>query len=101
MRELGIKHRFIERGKPWQNGRIERLFLSMKQKLNLLVPERPVDLDVLLAQFRHWYNENRPHQHLFGWTPMEAWRAPYLRLPKAVMRYQGWNGLLNRFVLLY
>ncbi|KRB85163.1 integrase core domain-containing protein [Duganella sp. Root198D2] len=103
LRALGIKHRFIGRGKPWQNGRIERLFLTLKQKLNLLVPERPQDLDSLLATFRKWYNEIRPHQHLFGWTPMEAWRGinPYLNSPKAFVPFQGWNGLLKGFVPLH
>lgn len=103
LRALGIKHRFIERGKPWQNGRIERLFLTLKQKLNLLVPDRPADLDYLLAEFKYWYNQVRPHQHLFGWTPIDAWHGinPYRSAAKAVIPYQDWNGLLKGFELLY
>jgi putative transposase len=79
------------------------LFLTLKQKLNMLVPERPQDLDSLLAVFRQWYNEIRPHQHLFGWTPMEAWCGinPYLTPPKAFVPYRGWNGHLTGFVPLH
>ncbi|MFZ6747330.1 integrase core domain-containing protein [Undibacterium sp. JH2W] len=29
---------FSAPGKPWQNGRIERLFLTLKEKLNLTTP---------------------------------------------------------------
>ncbi len=97
---LGIRKRFSAPGKPWQNGRIERLFLTLKQELNRLIPMTGNDLDMLLDQFRYWYNEVRPHQHLFGWTPMEAWRGanPYAAALKATILYQSWGGLLLGFI---
>lgn len=65
--------------KPWQHGRIERLFLTPKQKLNLLVRSKGLALDALLTEFRYFYNHVRPHQHLPGWTPYEAWRCSKFR----------------------
>ncbi|MFZ6736091.1 integrase core domain-containing protein, partial [Undibacterium sp. Ji42W] len=80
---LGIRHEFSQPGKPWQNGRIERFFLTLKQKLNLIVPKDGAALDNLLAEFATWYNVIRPHQHLHGLTPAEAWRGidPYKIVP--------------------
>jgi len=90
----GIQHEFIERACPWQNGRIERLFLTLKQKLNQIVPRDGEALDALLREFAFWYNEVRPHQHLHGYTPAEVWRGvdPYLVAPKEVLRFEGWQG---------
>lgn len=97
----GIKHEFIPPGKPWKNGRIERFFLTLKQKLNLIKPEDLAQLNQRLASFSRWYNEVRPHQHLHGWTPAEAWRGidPYRLTPKKVMRVEEWDGLLRGYYL--
>jgi transposase InsO family protein len=97
---LRIRHEFIELGKPWQN-RIERFFLTLKEKLNLIVPEDGAALDSLLAEFNFWYNAVRPHQHLHGFTPMEVWTGidPYKTAPKLVKRFMGWDGLLRGYYL--
>jgi len=50
---LGIHHEFTEPDKPWQNDRIERLFLTLKQKLDKIVPHDGTALDRLLASFHH------------------------------------------------
>lgn len=99
--QLGIRHEFTQPGKPWQNGRIERLFLSLKQKLNKIVPEDGAELDRLLSVFRCWYNKVRPHQHLHGYTPAEVWRGihPYRNAPREVLRFVGWDGLLTGLYL--
>jgi putative transposase len=31
------------------------------------------DLDAKLTWIRHWYNHDRPHDHLQGRTPAEVW----------------------------
>ena len=97
----GIRHVFSARGKPWQNGRIERLFLTLKQKLDLWKAQEGWELDGLLHEFRFWYNEVRPHQHLHGHTPAEVWSGinPYRCAPKGVSRFMGWNGLLTGLYL--
>lgn len=101
MAAAGIRHEFTEPGKPWQNGRIERLFLTLKQKLNLIVPKNRLTLNLLLGEFAFWYNEVRPHQHLHGLTPAEAWRGidPYTTPSKSVRRFSGWGGLLRGFYM--
>lgn len=72
LKELGIRQEFSEPGKPWQNGRIERLFLTLKEKLNLITPVNSLALDCLLSDFTARYNLIRPHQHLHGYTPAEV-----------------------------
>ena len=94
---LGIKHRFSKPGCPWQNGRIERLFGTLKEKLDQLVVANIDALDQALAVFRDWYNNIRPHNHLNGLTPRERWDEvdPYRTAPKSVEVFSEWDGLLT------
>ena len=70
---LGIKQQTTDIASPWQNGKIERLFGTMKQSFqNLLFPTSQ-SLEVGLKEFRFYYNHIRPHQHLYGKTPSEVW----------------------------
>lgn len=98
---LGIRHQRTDVGCPWQNGRVERFFGTLKQKLNQW---RVANLDMLnfaLGDFSFWYNCVRPHQHLDGRTPVEAWCGvdPYARVPKHVEVFAAWDGLLTGFYL--
>ena len=99
--KLDIRHRLSKPGHPWQNGRVERLFLTLKEKLNRLVVSNFEALDQALVVFRGWYNEIRPHDHLGGATPLEAWRGidPYKLTPKAVELFTAWGGLLTGYYL--
>ncbi|MES2351275.1 MAG: integrase core domain-containing protein [Pseudomonadota bacterium] len=99
----GIRHKRIDIGKPWQNGRIERLFGTFKEKLNQILVANSAALDARLDEFSFWYNVVRPNQHLFGLTPMESWRGidPYRNAPKAVRRYSGWNGVLRGVLVVH
>ncbi|BBB60566.1 hypothetical protein UNDKW_2293 [Undibacterium sp. KW1] len=101
LKELGIRQEFSEPGKPWQNGRIERFFLTLKEKLNLITPLNGLMLDCLLGDFTTWYNLVRPHQHLHGYTPAEVWNGvnPYRSAPKAVQYFSAWDGLLTGYYL--
>jgi putative transposase len=75
MRWLRICHQRSAPGRPWQNGRVERLFGTIKPWLRALLPaaapcaamQRVLDLAKLA------YNEHRPHQALGGLTPMQVW----------------------------
>lgn len=102
LKAANIRHEFTDPGKPWQNGRIERLFLTLKQKLNLIVPIDAAALDHLLAEFRFWYNSVRPHQHLHNHTPMEVWTGvnPFKTKPKKTFRFSAWDGMLRGFYML-
>jgi transposase InsO family protein len=99
----GIRHKRSEIAKPWQNGRIERLFLTLKEKLNRVIPTDGAALNRLLDAFLFWYNAVRPHQHLFGLTPMEAWRGidPYTRAPESAQHFVEWDGLLRGVLIAY
>ncbi|WCM94102.1 integrase core domain-containing protein [Acidovorax sp. NCPPB 2350] len=71
---LGVQHQRSAPGCPWQNGRIERFFGTLKpvlQSMRLTVEKLPV----ALAGFASFYNEVRPHQNLGGLTPHEAWQG--------------------------
>jgi putative transposase len=72
---LRVRRQRSAPGRPWQNGRIERLFGTVKPWLRSLVAadagtwqlQRTLDLATL------FYNEQRPHLALDGLTPMHAW----------------------------
>jgi transposase InsO family protein len=85
LRLLGVRLQRTDPHCPWQNGRIERLFGTLKAMLAQIAITGPDDLTVKLVEFRAWYNHARPHQHLANRTPAEAWdgrdrstRAPWL-----------------------
>lgn len=97
---LGIRHQRSAPHCPWQNGRIERLFRTVKEQLlgwfdEVGVPEL---LDEDLAAVRAWYNHLRPHQHLGGLSPATAWtgKKPTGRgTPRFV---SIWNGRLSGYL---
>ena len=70
---LGIRQQRIERGCPWQNGRVERFIGTVKRELRQEVLTGGTDLDHRLTGIRQWYNHDRPHDHLHGRTPAEVW----------------------------
>lgn len=96
LKKLGIRHQLTDPGCPWQNGRIERLFGTLKQKLDQWQVAGIAQLNRDLDTFRYWYNHIRPHQNLGGRTPAEAWRGiePYTKSPKEEHWFEAWNGLL-------
>jgi putative transposase len=90
---LGIRRQFTQPGCPWQNGRIERCFGTFKACWAELALPLRIDLDMRLAEFRHWYNTMRPHQHLHGRTPMETWHLQ--TRPAPWVPHQWWGGALR------
>ena len=98
---LGIEHRRSQPGHPWQNGRIERLFGTLKEKLDQLVVYDVVGVQQALGAFQFWYNGVRTHQHVNGWTPWEVWRGidPYRHAPKSVRLFSAWDGLLTGYYM--
>jgi transposase InsO family protein len=97
----GIRHQRSDPGCPWQNGRIERLFGTLKAKLDRMEVDGFDALSSLLGEFRCWYNHVRPHQHLQGRTPAEAWAQvdPYARPVRREYWFEAWEGLLCGFYL--
>ncbi|UXI68059.1 integrase core domain-containing protein [Tahibacter amnicola] len=94
LRCLGIRLQRTELHCPWQNGRIERLFGTLKSYLDRIAIGNGDDLRTKLVEFRCWYNHVRPHQHLAGRTPAETWsgRSKARGEPEW---FSGWNGRLT------
>lgn len=98
---LGIKHRPIQPSCPWQNGRIERFFGTLKEKLNQIEVYSSEGLQYALREFRFWYNHVRTHQNLGGRTPAEVWSEKDILKQKPKRRYwfEAWEGLLTGIYL--
>jgi transposase InsO family protein len=98
---VGIRHQRTAPGCPWMNGRIERFFGTLKEKLNTLRPVSAQALQRLLIEFRFWYDAVRPHQHLGGATPQEAWNGvnPWSVPVKEEMFFEAWEGRLRGYYL--
>lgn len=97
----GIRHQRSAPGCPWQNGRIERLFGTLKRKLDQWEVAGFETLNASLREFGFWYNHVRPHQHLQGRTPAEAWAQvdPYVTPVRQEFWFEAWDGLLQGYYL--
>ncbi len=69
--KAGVVPERIEPGKPQQNGRLERLHLTLLQD-TANPPARSLRQQIMrLRSFQRLYNEERPHQALGNQTPAE------------------------------
>lgn len=78
---LGIRHERIQPGKPWQNGRHERMHRTLKAEATL-----PPEADFPAQQtrfdgFREEFNDMRPHRSLDGATPARHHRPSEREMP--------------------
>lgn len=87
---LGIMHRRTQIASPWQNGKIERLFGTMKAAMDSLTFPTAEALEKGLKEFRFYYNHLRVHQHLHGRTPAEAWSGKPLVTSKTAKKILYW-----------
>ena len=87
---LGVQQQFTQVASPWQNGRIERLWRTLKETLGTQ-PLRWTDgvrvvqtrmkvagitaMAEVLDAFKAYYNYARPHQSLAGQTPGMVWNG--------------------------
>ena len=103
LRLAGIRQQLSDLGCPWQNGRIERLFGTLKGKLDLWRVWDGEQLQNALTTFAFWYNAVRPHQNLNGRTPLETWHGvdPYRQAPKREEWFEAWDGLLQGYHLRF
>lgn len=98
---LGIRHQRTDPHCPWQNGRGERFFGTLKAKLDRLAVDSFDALNQALTEFRFFYNHVRPHQNLGGRTPAEAWAGidPYATKIRGEYWFEAWDGLLCGYYL--
>ena len=98
LRILGIKHQRMDRCAPWQNGRIERFFGTLKPLIRRhLTSIDGEDLNTSLCDFRRWYNHARTHQRLDGRSPAEAWDGRQRSSKDEAVYFSAWEGLLTGF----
>ncbi len=72
--QLGIRPERIEKGKPTQNGRHERMHKTLKEAA-MTPPERSIyRQQVVFEQFRQEYNYERSHESLDRQTPGQVYR---------------------------
>ena len=86
--KLGIVHQRIRPSNPQENGQHERMHRDLKREAarpsaaNLTAQQRKLD------QFRHRYNNERPHDGIDGALPCEIWEPSpreypeHLRVPE-------------------
>lgn len=98
---LGVGHQTTDLHCPWQNGRVERFFGTLKERLDQLAVDSFDALNSALTEFRFFYNHVRPHQHLGGATPAEAWDSVDPRTARFKQEYwfEAWDGLLQGYYL--
>jgi transposase InsO family protein len=77
---LGLRLERIEPGKPYQNGRLERLHLTLEEvvatpSVNPRAQQRAIDI------WRKDYNEHRPHEALGMRRPVEVYARSRRRYP--------------------
>ena len=98
---LRIKHQRTELACPWMNGRVERFFGTLKQKLNHWEIPNMDALNASLHLFQFWYNHVRPHQYLDGLTPAEVWQGKinFKRSNNKIYWFEEWDGLLTGYYL--
>lgn len=85
---IGIRQQFTDPGSPWQNGRIERFWRTLKTELQTKAVRSRHNgqsiqtrmkfasvqaMQQLLEAFKFSYNAYRPHQSLGGATPAMVW----------------------------
>ncbi|MEE9327441.1 MAG: integrase core domain-containing protein [Cocleimonas sp.] len=70
-----MNHQTIDKHCPWQNGRIERFFGTLKSTLANQANINKSDFPYLMYSFEFWYNNIRPHQNLENKTPESVYLA--------------------------
>ena len=87
---LGIGIERIRPGNPQQNGRHERMHLTLKKEATRPAAKNFLQQQAKFDQFMHCYNTERPHQALHMKYPAELYRA-------STRRYQGLSDLQYPF----
>jgi transposase InsO family protein len=96
---LNIKHQRSEVCCPWMNGKIERFFGTLKQKLQNHSACSAETLASDLATYRFWYNHIRTHQHLNGKTPAEVWAGVNPGANHNPTEFSAWDSVLTGYYL--
>ena len=73
LKQYGIKFRPNKPASPHLNGKVERSQKTDKIEFYSTIDLSSPDLDILLAEWQHYYNWERPHGAHKGKTPVERY----------------------------
>jgi hypothetical protein len=79
---LGIRPERIEPGKPQQNGRHERMHLTLKQEVASPPKQSLRAQQRAFNKFMREFNDERPHEALRNSTPAELYEDSHRRYPR-------------------
>lgn len=97
---LGIKRQTTQIASPWQNGKVERLFSTMKHAFRDIIFPTCKSLEDGLKEFRLFYNHIRPHQNLEYNTPANVWDSKPIatnKITKKIIYYEKLCGNIAGF----
>lgn len=80
--KLGIRLERIEPGKPYQNGRHERMHLTLKRETTLPPQSTMRAQQKEFDRFRHEYNYDRPHEALKNRKPAQIYKRSHRQFPE-------------------
>ena len=76
---------FIQPGKPWQNGHVERFFDKLRDEiLRGAIHTTGAELQTSLDEFQDYYNHRRPHRSLGLLSPARFKEGLTTNNPEAV-----------------
>ena len=82
---LGVRLERIEPGKPQQNGRHERMHLTLKQETTRPAAHGSLAQQEKFDSFRSVFNEQRPHEALQMKTPSSHYQSSKRTLPAELL----------------
>jgi transposase InsO family protein len=82
--KLGIEPPYIRPGSPQDNGGHERMHRTLKEQTALPPAATKKHQQARFDDFRHHYNEERPHEALGQTAPARHWRPSSRHLPRRI-----------------
>lgn len=79
---VGIAPRYIPPSSAQDNGRHERMHRTLKSETAQPPAATIKDQQARFDAFRHYYNEDRPHEALHQTPPAQHWQPPHRSLPR-------------------
>jgi putative transposase len=95
---LGIRIERIKPGHPEQNGRHERMHLTLKQEATKPAAANGLQQQARFDAFRTHYNQERPHQALEMRVPAERYTSSsraYGALPELTYPFHDWTAVVT------
>ena len=86
--KLGIYPEQIEPGKPQQNGKHERMHLTLKKEATIPPEKNLTEQQKRFNLFRKEYNTERPHEALDMKTPSSIYVPSEREMPKKLKHYE-------------